>query len=230
MQATSGLTYRSAVTARPLLVATVLTAILFVVPFGELLTYPFLIFATFVHETAHASATLLTSGDVNRIELYWNGAGATYSSGGFRMLISSAGYIGTALFGAMLLLISRKRKAARLALIGCAVLVASITVIFGSGLYTWIAGACLFSGLLALWRYASIEQQQILLALTAVQCSLHSILALKNLWFVSVTGGCSDAQNMASYTGLPAVFWAALWIVSALAIFFLTLRKIVSKG
>ena len=54
--------------ARPqaslLLVAATLSIVLWFVPFAEILTYPFRIFVTFIHEGGHALAALLTGNSV----------------------------------------------------------------------------------------------------------------------------------------------------------------------
>ncbi|HET6266197.1 MAG TPA: M50 family metallopeptidase, partial [Acidobacteriota bacterium] len=52
---------------RVLLVAIVLTLALQLIPYGRWLTYPFLIFSTFIHETCHALATVLTGGKVDSL-------------------------------------------------------------------------------------------------------------------------------------------------------------------
>ncbi|MDQ3257955.1 MAG: M50 family metallopeptidase, partial [Acidobacteriota bacterium] len=49
---------------RTLLFAAALTVLLWFVPFAELLTYPFRIFVTFIHEGGHALAAILTGNSV----------------------------------------------------------------------------------------------------------------------------------------------------------------------
>ena len=84
---------------RVLLVAIGLTLALLLIPYGHWLTYPFLIFATFIHETCHALATVLTGGKVESITVALDGSGLTLRQGGLGLLIVPAGYIGTALIG-----------------------------------------------------------------------------------------------------------------------------------
>src|SRR4029079_4828727 len=113
--------------ARWLLLAILLTVLLFFMPFAQVVTYPFLIFSTFIHETSHALTALLTGGRVESLIVSLNGSGVTYTRGGVQLLISSAGYIGTALFGGVLLVISRRREYVRHALYACALLVSTVT-------------------------------------------------------------------------------------------------------
>src|SRR5437899_11453822 len=102
--------YKLSQDARPqamtLLLATAISIILWFVPFAEILTYPFRIFATFVHEGGHALAALLTGNSVQSLSVAMNASGETYTTQGgvlSQMLVASAGYISSMLFGALLL-------------------------------------------------------------------------------------------------------------------------------
>src|SRR6187431_2659832 len=124
--------------ARPqatvLLTAAVISIVLWFIPFAEILTYPFRIFVTFIHEGGHAIAALLTGNSVQSLSVAMNGSGETYTTQGgvfSQMLISSAGYLGAMTYGAVLLMLIRKSVAARLVLVGSSVVVLALTVIFG---------------------------------------------------------------------------------------------------
>jgi hypothetical protein len=116
--------------ARWLIIAIALTIFLVFLPFAHIITYPFLIFSTFIHETAHALAAVLTGGEVESLIVRMDGSGITYTRGGIRFLVSSAGYVGTTLFGALLLLLSRTERTVRPVLIGGALFVLMITAFF----------------------------------------------------------------------------------------------------
>jgi hypothetical protein len=116
--------------ARWLVIAIALTISLLFFPFAQIITYPFLIFSTFVHETAHAVAALLTGGTVESLIVRIDGSGITYTRGGSRLIVSSAGYIGTTLFGAFLLILSHKQSNVRRVLSGTALFVLIITALF----------------------------------------------------------------------------------------------------
>lgn len=114
----------------PFLIAVVLTLLLYFLPVGRSLTYPFLLFATFVHESSHAIVSVLTGGHVDSLTVALDGSGLTYSRGGFGILVSSAGYVGTALFGGLLLVLSKDSSRTKTVLMGCAVLAATVTAAF----------------------------------------------------------------------------------------------------
>ena len=116
--------------ARYFVFAVILTIFLSFLPFAQILTYPFLIFSTFIHEISHAIGAVLTGGRVESVIVHVNGSGVTLTQGGLRFVISSAGYIGTTLFGALLLMLSHKQSHVRAVLTGCTVFVLAATAIF----------------------------------------------------------------------------------------------------
>src|SRR6266852_2263201 len=106
--------------ARPqatiLLIAAAISIVLWFVPFAEVLTYPFRIFVTFIHEGGHAIAALVTGNSVASLSVAMNASGETYTSQGglfSQMLVSSAGYLGAMTYGAILLVLIRRAVAAR---------------------------------------------------------------------------------------------------------------------
>jgi hypothetical protein len=56
---------------------------------------------------------------------------------------------------------------------------------------------------------------------------LNALLDLKTVFFLSAPFSASaqtDAQNMASATHVPAIFWTVLWIVIAFGILWFAMR------
>src|SRR5256885_16930193 len=107
--------YKLSQDARPqamtLLFAAALSIVLWFVPFAEILSYPFRIFVTFIHEGGHAIAALLTGNSVQSLSVAMNASGETYTTEGgtfSKMFVSSAGYLGAMTFGALLLVFIRR--------------------------------------------------------------------------------------------------------------------------
>ena len=233
--------------ARLLLIATVVSIVLWFIPFAELLTYPFRLFVTFIHEGGHAIAALLTGNSVDSLSIATNASGETYTSQGgaiSQIFVASAGYLGSMIYGASLLVLIRRSVAARIVLIGSAAIVLALTLIFGlfkpiisgaawSGIpFTLLAGTLLSVGLVALARYARPRLTTFFVSFLAVQCILNALLDLKTVFFLSSPFAPSvptDAVNMASATGIPALFWATIWIVISLAMLLLSMRLYVSR-
>ncbi len=232
--------------ARPqatlLLTAAVISVVLWFIPFAEVLTYPFRIFVTFIHEGGHAIAAVLTGNSVASLSIATNASGETYTTDGgtfSQMFVSSAGYLGAMAYGALLLVLIRKAIAARIVLIGSAALVFALTIIYGlikpamSGIvssalpFTILAGTLLAAGLIVLARYASARVATFFVSFLAVQCILNALLDLKTVFFLSSPFAPSvptDAVNMANATGIPALVWAVIWIASAVGILAMAMR------
>lgn len=245
--------YKLANDARPqamtLLMAAVISIALWFIPFAEILSYPFRIFVTFIHEGGHAIAALLTGNSVQSLSVAMNGSGETYTTqGGWfsQMFVSSAGYIGAMTYGALLLVLIRRSVAARIVLVGSSAIVLALTIIFGvvkplfagawlslSGLpFTLVAGVLLSIGLFAVARFASARVATFVVSLLAVQCVLNALLDLKTVFFLSSPFTArvpTDALNMANATGVPALIWAILWIALSVLILAVAIRQYVAS-
>jgi len=94
------------------------------------ITYPFRLFVTMIHEMGHGLGALLTGGDFVRFEVTSRGAGLAYTSGGSRAVVIQAGYVGTALFGALLLILTHRAPRPRLLAVGVGCLVGVLTLLY----------------------------------------------------------------------------------------------------
>ena len=242
--------YKLSNDARPqamtLLVATTISVVLWFIPFAEFLTYPFRIFVTFIHEGGHALAALVTGNSVASLSVAMNASGETYTTQGgliSQVLISSSGYLGSMVFGALLLVLIRKAVAARIVLLGCAFFVFALTMIYGvikpvfwmtawSGIpFTLFAGTLLSVGLILIARFASARVATFFVSFLAVQSVLNALFDLKTVFFLSspfVPAAQTDAVNMANATGIPAIMWTVLWITLALGILWFAMRLYVA--
>jgi hypothetical protein len=233
--------------AMTLLAAAAISIVLWFVPFAELLTYPFRIFVTFIHEGGHAIAALLTGNSVESLSIAINASGETYTTKGgllSQVFVASAGYIGSMAYGALLLILIRKAVTARLVLLGSAGLIFALTLIYGifkplvsgsalSGVpFTFLAGVFLSVGLVAVAKFASARVASFFVSFLAVQCVLNALLDLKRVFFLSSPFAPSvptDALNMANATGIPALLWTVIWIAIAFTILGFAMRLYVVR-
>lgn len=248
--------YKLAEDAKPqitlLLIATAISVGLWMIgwylPIVGYIVYPIQLFATFVHESSHAMAALITGNSVMSLTVSPDTSGMVWSqSSGFSSLfISSAGYVGTTLFGTLLLVWMRFGLKSRLALYLCSGLIAVMTVVFGfiapfwnflanvtfgSIVFTVFSGAILTAGLFAIAQFATDKWVNFSLAFLAVQCLLNSFFSLKTLFVISATSDASsDAANMAAATGVPALAWVILWIAISLVMMAVGVRLYASRG
>lgn len=123
------------VTLMVIILASLATFALWFMPLAGMITYPLRLFTTFIHETAHVIGALTTGGSVQFMEVHWEGSGLTRVQGGWTFVTASAGYMGTALFGALLLLSARKTTTSRLAMA-----VTGATILLVTALYAGRGG------------------------------------------------------------------------------------------
>ncbi len=221
--------------SRALLIwATVITLALNFVPYASTALYPLRLFVTFVHESGHALAALISGGSVESLQIMPTGAGLTKGSVApwWTWLFLSGGYLGTALFGALMLQLGRVRmkgSSGRFALSAMGVAIAVITLLWGfhptSDPFTLVVGAVLSAGLLGLGRVLRPAGADFLAAFLAVQCSLNALGDIRDLVTLTSMGHTqNDAVFMEKAYLLPAMFWGCLWAVAAVAVLFLSLR------
>ena len=242
--------FRLSQDARPqamtLLIAATISVVLGFIPYAEFLTYPFRIFVTFIHEGGHALAALITGNSVASLSVATNASGETYTTQGglfSQVLISSAGYLGSMAFGALLLILIRKAVAARIVLLSCGIFIFALTMIYGlfkpmfwmnawSGIpFTLFAGLFISAGLILIAKFASGRVATFFVSFLAVQCVLNALTDLKTVFFLSSPFGPAvptDAVNMANATGIPAIFWTVIWIAVALGILWFGMRLYVA--
>ncbi len=220
---------------RTLLIATVLSIAFWFIPFAEFLMYPFKLFVTFIHEGSHVLASIVTTSGVASLRVSPDTSGvvlASPHSSIASLIISSAGYLGAAAYGALLLVLIRRAVAARAVLVGSAVFVLVMALFFGFVLplmnaltpdvswagipFTVISGVIIAGGLIAIAKYASQWFVNFFLSFLAVQCILNALSDLKTVAYLSspFTSGQvhTDAANMYVVTGVPPFVWTLIWI------------------
>jgi MFS family permease len=105
------------------------------VPWLGWLVYPFRVFGTFVHELSHGLAAIATGGDFVRFAVSPDLSGVAHSAGGLRMIVASAGYIGSAVFGGALLVLHARLLSSRTLLFGLGVVFGLLCLLFVRNLF-----------------------------------------------------------------------------------------------
>lgn len=96
----------------------------------SLITYPFRLFVTMIHEMGHGLGAILTGGSFDHFEVTKRGAGLAYTHPGSRFVIIQAGYVGTAIFGAGLLILTHRVAQPRIIAVGLGVIIGAMTLLF----------------------------------------------------------------------------------------------------
>ena len=193
-------------------------------PAAGVALYPFRLFTTWVHEGAHALATVVVGGHVSSIVIRPDASGVTHSlvpdSRVLRGVVASAGYCGAALVGCLLIAATRVERRAHAVLGGVGVCMLLTLVLwvrnpFGAGVM--LAWAIAF---LVLARRGLGRTAQFLVGLLAVQVALNAVYDIRVLYLVD---GPSDAATMAALFVLPAWLWASAWMLLAVGMLGATL-------
>lgn len=196
---------------------------------------PFLLpvktFVVFLHELSHGLAAILTGGSVEQLRLVEDEGGLAFTRGGNQILIASAGYVGSALWGALLMRLAwQSPRVRQYAIQGIAAIFMVSVLLYVRDFYT-LGMVALFSIVLfllgrfgdsrvhlgTLWLLGSFS------ALYAIVDIGTDVLAQGPLAGIAWLGGgdafTNDATILASITWIPAFFWGILWSVLSLAIY-----------
>lgn len=189
--------------------------------------YPVRLFVTVMHELGHAVATILTGGHVESITIFPSGAGLTLSRGGNLFLIASAGYLGSLLVGAILLALAKRRRGSERALQVLAVVLLAVDVAFVRNVFGFVVTLGLAVALWAIVWKAPGWLPRFTISLLAVLNCIYAVLDLTGLFALSAGRANTDAELMATATGVPAIVWAAIWLtVGVIALSFFARRLI----
>lgn len=223
---------------RTLAVALLASLLLWNLPFGGVLLYPFKLLATWLHELSHGLAMLVTGAGFERVLIYRDTSGLAFPV--YRVddpgqaVIAAAGYMGTPLWGGLLLVITPTPRAARWALAVLAVLmgVSVVTVVgneFGQMVVLGMAGVAAGCALLVPGRW-----RLMIAHFVAAQSCVNALLDIRVLLRPQqVVNGentrLSDAHAMAAATfGTTETWavwtWAITWLVWSLIVLFVAVR------
>jgi hypothetical protein len=220
---------------RALVIALLASLILWPLPFGGFVLYPFKLFATWIHETSHGLVMLLVGAGFDHLEIFRDTSGIAYAQGGTTTAgaaaIASAGYMGASIFGAIFLVLGQTRRGARTILGVIAALLALSAALWVRNRFGLIAvsigaAACAVGAALAGERTATFVVNFI-----AAQSCTNAVLDIRVLFRPSlvingqVIGG-SDAHNMAAATFGSHWLWASVWLLWSFAMTYLALRVI----
>lgn len=211
--------------------AAIATTLLWQVPGGDYILYPFTILATWFHEMGHGLMALLLGGQFQKLEIFSNGSGvATY---GLRSslgpigpaLVAAAGPMGPPLAGAVLILASRSFKLASLSLKILGGFLLFSTLIWVRSLFGLVAIPLLGLIILGIALKAPRWVQGFAIQFLGVQACISTYHQLDYLFSYSAGSlGLSDTAQMQRYLILPYWFWGGLMAIASLVILVQSLR------
>lgn len=214
-----------------LIAAAIATIILWQVPAGNYILYPFTILATWFHEMGHGLMAMLLGGQFRKLEIFGNGSGVASYAMSLSLapigpaLVAAAGPMGPPIAGAALILASRSFKAATLSLkiLGGFLLVS--TIIWVRSLFGIVAIPLLGLIILGIALKAPRWVQGFTVQFLGVQACVSTYHQLDYLFSYSAGPlGLSDTAQIQQRLLLPYWFWGGLMAVASLVILVQSLR------
>ncbi|TBR60611.1 peptidase M50 [Westiellopsis prolifica IICB1] len=216
-----------------LITAAIATIILWQVPIGEYILYPFTILATWFHEMSHGLMALVLGGNFQQLLIFSNGSGvAYYSYSGSLLLgplghalVAAAGPMGPPIAGAALILASRSFKTASWSLKILGGFLILSTAIWVRSLFGLVAIPLLGLIILGIGLKAPRWIQGFAIQFLGVQACVSTYHQLDYLFSYSAGPlGISDTAQIQQQLLLPYWFWGALMAIASLIILVQSLR------
>ena len=196
-----------------------------------LLIYPIKLFVVMLHEMSHGLMAMAFGGDIIKIQIDKQiGGYCLYTMkpsfwGNF--MTSSAGYLGSLLWGSLILILAVKSDKDKyitlvigVILLGLSCFVLQTGELFGTAVTVGLAAFMLIA-----FKYFGNFFHDLWLKFIGITSCIYVILDIKDDLIDRSNIG-SDADSIAELTGLPSVFIGSVWMITAVFILFIVLRYI----
>lgn len=205
----------------PLLLAAVVYA-----AWSTVFVWPLRLFVVLLHEVSHGLAAVATGGRIVSIELSPAEGGLCTTAGGWAVVVLSAGYLGSALWGALLLVLgfrgTPRAHRALAALIGVALVL--LTLVYVRSAFGFLYGLSAGVLLVGVARWLPDGASSFILRVLGVTSLLYAPWDIvSDLILRSVPA--SDASALARMTGIPALAWGVAWLAASVLVGLLALRR-----
>lgn len=179
--------------------------------------YPIKVFVVLLHELGHGLAAILTGGEISHIELSSNLGGVCWSRGGIRLVVLPAGYLGSMIFGGLIMVGAARTRYDKYIAVAVGAVVLLVTALFVRTAFGVIFGLIFGAALILAGRFLSEQINDLLLKFLGLTSAMYAIIDIKED-LISRTVPGSDAYAMSQILPLPPVFWGVLWIVIAVVV------------
>lgn len=188
--------------------------------------YPIKVFVVLLHEISHGLAALATGGAIEKIVLDSNEGGACHCPGGNAFITLSAGYLGSLLWGVVLLEAAgspRLPKRLLVFLLGAAV--AAVSVLYVRNGFGLLFGLGFGTALMVSGKLLGPAASKVVLITLGLTSCLYAILDIKSD-VLDRPHLMSDAAMLAErIPGTSTAMWGILWITIAVAVSALFFRR-----
>ncbi len=184
--------------------------------------WPLKLLVVMMHESGHALAALFVGGSVDRISIAANQSGQCLSrlppSALGQIFVYSAGYVGSAVAGAGLLLGTLRFGLRRWLLGAACVWLAVMGVFYARDGFTLLfcIGTSVVLGLAA--KFLPAGAVDVLNLFIAAFSALYVVFDVRDDLWHSASRAQSDAALLAQITWVPAIAWAVIWTLLSVGI------------
>ena len=220
-----------------LIFSLILVLILHNIPSISIITYPFNLLATWIHEMGHGLTAEMFGGDFKKLVInadtsgyasYLFPAGHNFARG----IIASAGYMGTSIFGAMMLYFRKKDTFVKIFSLMLGIFMVLSLLIYIRSITGWLFGVPFSLLLLFVGLKSDSDINLFFYNFIASQIALNAILDINVLFSVGNSRGgvtgmtlSSDASVMSEVWIGPYWFWASVWLIISVTLFGYTYLK-----
>lgn len=203
-----------------LLGSVVITAALYLVPFGIFINLPLIWLSTLVHELGHGFTAALLGGEFERFVMHPDASGvaqwsAPRSFGPVRQaLVAAGGLVGPAIVAAVGFMLARNSKAAKYTLLGGVFALLAIAVLVVRNGFGWgfVLGLVLILGVLGTSKRPEVAQAGLVFMSTQLAMSVFSRGDYLFTEYAETASGKmpSDVAQMADALFGPYWLWGAM--------------------
>lgn len=196
-----------------------------------ILSKPFRLLSTWVHELGHGLGAIISGGSFEQMIITprFSGLAHTFSGGDLeRVVVLLSGLLGPAIAGGLMLILTRRFGRSRPALLILAAALFATLILWAGDNFTRISvlGFGIVVSLIAvkaspLIRSASAHVIALAFCLNAVADFSYFFMNSSNL---EINGGKSDTTALADIIGGPHIFWAIVPSLLSILILFMALK------
>jgi hypothetical protein len=178
------------------------------------LLVPLRVLTIFFHEIFHATAAFATGGGVNSIEITLHKTGLTSLYGGIPSVVYSAGYIGTALLGSLLIITTHRHPLKRPLYFVLGLILLLDTILFARNPFGWAYGwtAGLFFLMLV---FKDFRFSDFITELVGIMCIVDGLRDLISFYWQR---SGNDAAILHQLIGVPYDFIVTTWILVSISL------------
>lgn len=220
-----------------LIISGAVTFLTYMVPFLNVVAYPFMLLSTLVHEMGHGVAAIIVGGKFQSFLMWSDGSGVAKINGEFgnfaKAFVAFGGLVGPAIMASLFFISAKNlyRAQVSLALFGFILLLALILVVrnaFGLIFVGAISVSCLYSFFSSLKKYAQIVVSFLAIQLSLSVFSRSDYLFMKNA--VTNQGVMpSDVEQMSQALWLPYWFFGGICALFSLMVLVLGVKSLLKN-